>query len=276
MMMVSFGLYLTMSAALSQDFQKDVLPVLVNRCQGCHGAQQQMAGLRFDKDDPSIGRAATKIAERIASDKKGFRMPPVGAPLEAGEVASLRKWVEAGAKWPSGLVAASGKGSSHWAFQKPAKTAQGSIDRFIDARLKAENVAPSPQADRRTLYRRLSLDLTGLIPAASDVDAFVADARPDAYERAVDRMLASSHYGERWARYWLDLAHYADSDGYEKDLPRPHAWRYRHWVIDALNRDMPFDQFTREQLAGDLIPNATVDQRVAPGFLRAVLTNREA
>ncbi|MBS1833857.1 MAG: DUF1553 domain-containing protein [Acidobacteria bacterium] len=203
-------------------------------------------------------------------------MPPVGAPLEAGEVASLRKWVEAGAKWPSGLVAASGKGSSHWAFQKPVKAAQGSIDGFIDARLNAENVTPSPQADRRTLYRRLSLDLTGLIPAASDVDAFVADARPDAYERAVDRMLASSHYGERWARYWLDLAHYADSDGYEKDLPRPHAWRYRHWVIDALNRDMPFDQFTREQLAGDLIPNATVDQRVATGFLRAVLTNREA
>ncbi|BDC50027.1 chromosome segregation protein [Bryobacterales bacterium F-183] len=272
----SLGLFLTISAAaLAQDFQKDVLPVLAKRCQACHGSQQQMAGLRFDKSDPSIARSAAKIVERITSDKKGFRMPPVGAPLEAVEVASLRKWIEAGANWPSGVVASSAK-PSHWAFQKPVKPAQGNgVDHFINVRLKAENVEPSLQADRRTLYRRLSLDLTGLIPAAADVEAFVNDKRADAYERAVDRLLASPHYGERWARYWLDLAHYADSDGYEKDLPRPNAWRYRHWVIDAMNRDMPFDQFTREQLAGDLIPNATVEQKVATGFLRAVLTNRE-
>ena len=128
-----------------------------------------------------------------------------------------------------------------------------------------------PRHRKRRCIRRVSLDLTGLPPTPAEVDAFVRDTRPDAYERLVDRLLASPHYGERWARHWLDLARYADSDGYEKDLVRPYAWRYRNWVIDALNRDMPFDQFTVEQLAGDLLPNATTEQRVATGFHRNVL-----
>jgi cytochrome c553 len=255
-------------------FEKEVLPVFAKRCQACHGAQQQMAGLRLDREDSSLGRVAAKITERVASDKKGFRMPPVGEPLSDREIASIRSWVEAGAKWPAGVVA-SAKGALHWAFRPPVRKGS-SIDEWILARLKQEGIEPSPPADRRTLLRRVSLDLTGLPPTPEELRAFLEDQRPDAYERVVERLLASPHYGERWARYWLDLAHYADSDGYEKDLPRPHAWRYRHWVIDALNRDMPFDRFTLEQLAGDLLPNATVDQKVATGFLRCVLTNREA
>jgi hypothetical protein len=277
-MVLSIGLLLApslLSAQNAEVFHRDILPVFAKRCQGCHGQQQQMAGLRLDRGDPSIGKAAPKIVERISSDKKGFRMPPVGEPLSAVEIAAIKNWIEKGAVWPVGVVA-SGKGSSHWSFQAPRKLeAPGGIDGFVLAKLKAEGIEPSPAADKRTLIRRLSLDLTGLPPTPTDVQAFLTDSRPDAYERLVDRLLASPHYGERWARYWLDLAHYADSDGYEKDLPRPNAWRYRHWVIDAMNRDMPFDQFTLEQLAGDLLPNATLEQKVATGFLRCVLTNRE-
>src|SRR5205085_12410345 len=142
------------------------------------------------------------------------------------------------------------------------------IDKFVLARLEAERIEPSPMADRATLILRVSLDLTGLPPTPQEVENFLADQRPDAYERLVDRLLDSPHYGEKWARYWLDLAHYADSDGYEKDLERPWAWRYRQWVIDALNRDLPYDEFTIEQLAGDLLPNRNLNTLVATGFNR--------
>lgn len=261
----------------SVDFTTEVLPVFAKRCQGCHGAQQQMAGLRLDHANASVEKARAKIVERVASGKKGFRMPPVGEPLTAAEIGAIRGWVEKGAVWPEGISATGVKPSSHWAFQLPRRIPDrgGSIDEFIGARLRAEGIQPSPAADRRTLIRRLSLDLTGLPPRIEEIHLFLNDTRPGAYERLVDRLLSSPHYGERWGRYWLDLAHYADSDGYEKDLPRPHAWRYRQWVIEALNRDIPFDQFTLEQLAGDLIPDATVEQKVATGFLRCGLTNRE-
>jgi hypothetical protein len=278
-MFVAIGVWWIGLAAQSApvDFSKDILPVFAKRCQGCHGAQQQMAGLRLDRANPSVEKAASKIVGRVASDKKGFRMPPVGEPLTAAEVGAIRAWVESGAVWPAGVSATGTRTNSHWAFHPPRRATDGpaNVDGFVLAKLRAEGVQPSPPADRRTLIRRLSLDLTGLPPKPEEIQTFLSDTRPGAYERLVDRLLASPHYGERWARYWLDLAHYADSDGYEKDLPRPHAWRYRQWVIDALNRDMPFDEFTIEQLAGDLIPNATVEQRVATGFLRCVLTNRE-
>src|SRR5262249_13157171 len=159
------------------------------------------------------------------------------------------------------------KAADHWSFRpikrpappavKDAAWVRNDIDRFILARLEREGVAPSPEADRVTLLRRLSFDLIGLPPSPQEVDAFLADTAPGAYERVVDRLLASPHYGERWGRHWLDLARYADSDGYEKDTGRPFAWRWRDWVIDALNRDLPFDRFTVEQLAGDLLPGAT-------------------
>src|SRR5580658_3557069 len=254
----------------AQDFSKDVQPIFERRCQGCHGAAQQMSNLRLDSP-ASIARVVDgKLMERISSTKKGFMMPAVGAPLTAEEIGKIEAWVDAGAKFPA-VVAK----STHWSFQPIQRPAKTSIDAFILERLAKENIAPSPEADRRTLIRRVSLDLTGLPPSPREVESFVADKAPDAYEKLVDRLLASPHYGEKWARSWLDVAHYADSDGYEKDLSRPWAWRYRQWVIDALNRDEPFDQFTIQQIAGDLLPSAGTDDRVATGFLRNSLTNRE-
>jgi hypothetical protein len=258
------------SFCAAQDFSKDVQPIFEHRCQGCHGATQQMSNLRLDTPS-SIARVLDgKLIARISSTQKAFQMPPIGAPLTPEEIAKIKSWIDAGAKFPA-VVAK----STHWSFlpiQRPSKT---SIDAFILDRLAKENIAPSPEADRRTLLRRVSLDLTGLPPSPREVEDFVADQSPNAYEKLVDRLLASPHYGEKWARAWLDVAHYADSDGYEKDLSRPWAWRYRQWVIDALNRDEPFDQFTIQQIAGDLLPNPTTDDRVATGFLRNTLTNRE-
>ncbi|MEX2286186.1 MAG: DUF1549 and DUF1553 domain-containing protein [Planctomycetaceae bacterium] len=177
------------------------------------------------------------------------------------------------------------EGSSHWSFQPPERQvppavkntawARNAIDAFILANLEASAIEPAPEADRSTLIRRLSLDLLGLPPTPAEVNAFLSDTRDDAYERLVERLLASPHFGERWGRHWLDLARYGDSDGYEKDSFRPDAWRFRNWVIDAINADMPFDQFTIEQLAGDLLPGATPDQLVATGFHRQTLINTE-
>lgn len=245
-----------------------------------------MAGLRLDNAE-AVKNAHAKVLERVSSTKKGFMMPPVGERLDAKEIETIRAWIAAGARVPAGaVVAAAPATSKHWSFQPIKRSTEPAvknrawvrnpIDAFVLARLEAERIEPSPEASKTTLIRRLSLDLTGLPPTPQEVAEFLADTSPDAYERLVDRLLASRHYGEKWARHWLDLARYADSDGYEKDLARPYAWRYRNWVIQALNRDMPFDQFTTEQLAGDLLPNPTVEQRVATGFHRNVLTNREA
>ena len=274
------------------DFTRDVQPILNARCSGCHGPQQQMNGLRVDDSKALLNvvtpgdSASSKLMQRVSSTKKGFGMPPVGAPLTSAEIATLRDWIDQGAKITAAASHAADSKTSHWSFQpvhRPAvpevadKTwTRNPIDNFVLARLQSEHIQPSPEADRNTLIRRLSLDLTGLPPTPAETDAFITDKHPDAYERLVDRLLASPHYGEARARTWLDLAHYADSDGYEKDQTRPWAWRYRQWVIDAFNRDMPYDEFTVEQLAGDLLPGATVEQKVATGFLRNSLTNREA
>lgn len=190
----------------------------------------------------------------------------------------LRQWVAQGAEWPEMDP------RSHWAFQPVARAApppmegepwvRNDVDRFILTRLHQERLAPQPEADRPTLLRRLSLDLTGLPPTWPEVEAFVNDASPDAYERQVDRLLSSPHYGEHMARGWLDLARYADSNGYQVDLARS-IWPYREWVIRAFNRNQPFDQFTIEQLAGDLLPHATLEQRIATGFNRNTKVNDE-
>jgi mono/diheme cytochrome c family protein len=282
------------------DFARDVQPILAKRCFACHGPGQQMAGLRLDDSAAALkgthtgpvilpGKSAeSKLIHRIASTKKGFAMPPMGERLADADIAVLRAWIDQGAKMPavSPAAAQSAARPGHWSFQpirrpdvpqvKKSSWVRNPIDAFVLARLEAASVEPSPEAKKTTLIRRVSLDLTGLPPTPAEIDAVLNDTRPDAYERYVDSLLASPHYGERWARHWLDLARYADSDGYEKDLVRPYAWRYRNWVINALNDGMPFDQFTIEQLAGDLLPNATVEQRVATGFHRNVLTNREA
>jgi cytochrome c553 len=293
-MRILFWLLMCAGAAAAQEtFTTEVAPILKKRCIACHGAAMQTNGLRVDDgaalvaggySGPAVvpGKPAeSKLVARLKSHEKEFMMPPMGARLTAAEIATIERWIESGAKAPASKNAGPARRESkHWAFQpvkKPAAPAgAAAIDHFIGERLKKEGLTMSAEADRRTLIRRLKLDLLGLAPTVEETEAFVNDRRADAWERLVDGFLASPHYGERWARPWLDLARYADSDGYEKDNVRPHAWRYRQWVIDALNNDMGFDRFTIAQMAGDLLPGATVEDRVAMGFHRNVLTNREA
>jgi mono/diheme cytochrome c family protein len=280
------------------DFRGDVAPLLRQHCLACHGPEHPKGGLSLDTRRHALrgassgpvlaaGRsAASRLVHVVAGTAEdGLVMPPRGKRLSPQQVGLLRAWIDQGVTWPDGVVLAAPPGSRHWAFQplrRPALPAvkdqawpRNPIDRFVLTRLERERIAPAPEADRRTLIRRVSFDLIGLPPTPAEVDAFLADTRPDAYERVVDRLLASPHYGERWARPWLDLCHYADTDGYLQDMVRPVAWRYRHCLIDALNRDLPFDAFTRQQLAGDLLPGGTTEQLVATGFLRNTLSNRE-
>jgi hypothetical protein len=271
------------------DFAKDVAPILQRRCLACHNAATRSSGLRLDQREGLLaggysgkviqpGSSASSRLIRLVEGSEKIVMPPVGPRLKPGEVDTLRNWIDAGAKWPSGFAFRSPQParSTHWAFVAPdTSQAQSTIDHFILGRLNKLGISPSPPAERHTLVRRVSLDLTGLPPSPADVDKFENDARPEAYRELVDRLLDSPHFGERWARPWLDLARYADSDGYETDQLRPHAWRWRQWVIDALNRNLPYDQFTIQQIAGDLLPAATLDQKIATGFHRNTLSNRE-
>ena len=283
-------------ARIQVDFSRDIQPLLKKRCILCHGPQQQMNGLRLDQKDAAMkGGASGRAIEagdsahsrliRLVSGADGKVMPPAGPRLSAAEIGLLRAWIDQGAVWPVLQASAQPQLTSHWAFQgirPPSLPAvrnrawlRNSVDNFILARLESEGITPSPEASKATLIRRVTLDLTGLLPTPLEIQDFLADNRPDAYGRLVDRLLASPHYGEKWARYWLDLARYADSDGYEKDRSRPWAWRYRQWVIEALNRDLPFDDFTIQQLAGDLLPNRNIQNLIATGFNRNTLTNRE-
>jgi hypothetical protein len=271
------------------DFGRDVKPIFERACSGCHGAKAQMGGLRLDARDLAArairpGRAAASpLYQRVAGLGEQARMPMGAKPLAAAEIAIIRDWIDQGAQWPDAHTVKA-ELRKHWAFTPPVRPAlpvvrrtawcASPIDRFILARLEREGLTPSPEAARATLLRRLSLDLTGLPPTPAELDRFLGDPRPDAYRREVERLLASPHYGERWARVWLDAARYADSDGYEKDKPRQ-VWFYRDWVIDALNRDLPYNRFLVEQIAGDLLPNATQDERVATGFLRNSMINEE-
>jgi hypothetical protein len=221
---------------------------------------------------------------RVATAEPDLVMPPKGDRLTAEQIGLLRAWIDQGATWPDHLASPATEKATHWAFLPPSRPAEppvkevswarNSIDRFILARLEKEGLKPSPEADKITLIRRLSLDLTGLPPTIEEVDRFVADPATDAYEMLVERLLASPHYGERWGRHWLDAARYADSDGYEKDKAR-YIWFYRDWVVNAFNRDLPYDQFIIEQLAGDQLPNPSQDQVVATGFLRNSMVNEE-
>jgi mono/diheme cytochrome c family protein len=278
------------------DFAHEVFPILEARCFECHGPDKQKAGLRLDAKASFLkggksglpilaGEAAASLLfQRVSTTDTDDMMPPKGERLTAEQVALIRAWIDQGASWPDGVGAASAEVKHHWAYVPPWRPEppavklrnwpRNDLDRFILARLEQEGLRPAPEADRATLIRRVSLDLTGLPPSPAEVDAFREDRRPDAYERLVARLLASPHYGERWARPWLDMARYADTTGYEKDERRSN-WPYRDWVIHALNRDLPFDQFTLEQLAGDLLPDATTEQKVATGFHRNTMTNTE-
>jgi mono/diheme cytochrome c family protein len=289
------------SRAQAVDYARDIAPIFAAHCIECHGATKAMGQLRLDLKTLAlkggIGGAviipgnsrASRLIKRITGTGDEPRMPMNRAPLTPEQITLVSRWIDEGASWPDAATDSIIHNTpsviqKHWAYIKPARPelptvtnaawVKNAIDRFVLARLEREELKPSVEADRATLARRLYLDLTGLPPSVKEVDEFVADQSQQAYEQLVDRLLASPHYGERWARPWLDLARYADSNGYEKDRPRV-MWKYRDWVINALNRDMPFDQFTIEQLAGDMLPGATVDQKIATGFHRNTLLNQE-
>lgn len=274
------AMLIAMAATEAPRYNRDVRPILAEHCFVCHGQDggARKADLRLDTAEGAAGVlgggvAASALLARVASDDADMRMPPSGPGLSAKEIGILRDWVAAGAVY-----------EPHWAYVPPVRPETPSvkdddwvrtpIDAFVLARLEAEGLAPAPEADAYTLIRRLSYDLTGLPPAVADADAFANDASPERADKAVDRLLASPHYGEHMARYWLDLARYADSAGYHIDAKRT-MWPYRDWVIGAYNANMPFDRFTIEQIAGDMLPEATIDQRIATGFHRNTMFNEE-
>lgn len=284
-------------AAEPVDFVKQVKPILQAHCISCHGPEEVEAGLRLDfgvllQRGGDRGAAivpgkpeVSLLYQSLIGKGKVPSMPFELEQLPAEKIETVRLWIEQGAKVPeSDRPSADGVRSEHWAFQQIDRPAYpgvkqtdwplNGIDWFVLSRLEAEGLTPSAEADRATLIRRLSLDLHGVLPSPADVATFQSDDQPGAYERLVDRMLASPRYGERWGRHWLDIARYADSNGFTIDGPRS-IWPYRDWVIQALNSGMSFEQFITEQLAGDLLPNATRDQIVATGFHRNTLINQE-
>ena len=271
------------SISQAVEFNRDIRPILSDKCFTCHGPDpsQRMSKLRLDTEAGAFADLGERFAivpgeparsemyRRISSSEPAVRMPPAfsGRTLTPQQIDLIRRWIEQGAKWQA----------QHWSFIPPRTPAlprvhnrswpRNSIDFFVLERLEREGLSPSGEADKATLIRRVSLDLTGLPPTPAEIDAFLQDPSPNAYEKVVDRLLDSPRYGERMAAQWLNAARYADTNGYQTDAERS-MWRWRDWVIDAFNRNMPFDQFTIEQIAGDMLPNPTLEQRIATGFNR--------
>jgi len=277
-------------------FQAQIAPVLEEHCYACHGYGKRKGGLSLESFADAVtggdtgpalvpGKSAeSELIRRIASSEMDERMPPKGDPLPEETITRFRAWIDEGASWGDAEAGESAGESDHWAFRTPeppplpdaatCEWVRNPIDAFTLATMREHGLEPSPEAGRYALIRRLSLDLAGLPPSPEEVEAFVHDSSPDAYEALVDRLLASPHFGERMAIRWLDAARYADTNGFEKDRPRS-IWPYRDWVIDAFNENLPFDRFAIEQIAGDLLPNATEKQRIATGFLRNSMINEE-
>lgn len=287
-LIVALALSPLFGMAASVEFSRDVRPILATKCYACHGpdADKREADLRLDVREEAVKEAITpgdpgqsEFWHRISTDDPDDVMPPPSSPkpLTDTERSTLRQWISEGAEY-----------QEHWSFQpiqrpQPSATrhadgVHNSVDLFIRAKLDQHQLRPAPEADPATLIRRLTLDLTGLPPTPAEVEAFVRDYAENrqAYDRLVTRLLASPHFGERWGRHWLDMARYADSNGFLGDGLRPEAWRYRDWVIDSFNLDLPFDQFTIEQLAGDLLPKPSPSQLTATGFHRNAAINTEA
>ena len=279
------------SAEPKVDFAREIRPLLAKKCFACHGPDEEHreGGLRLDMQEGATKKLETgeiavvagksgesELVRRIQSSDDELRMPPkaTGITLTEAQKGLFKRWIDEGASY-----------APHWAYVKPVRHPlpevkqkdwpKGAVDSFILAKLEQNGLAPMPAADKYTLIRRVSLDLRGLPPTPQEVEAFVKDEDPKAYEKVVDKFLADPAYGERWARMWMDQARYADSRGYGSDPLRPNIWRYRDWVIDAFNANKPYDQFTTEQIAGDLLPNATLDQKVATAFHRNTMTNTE-
>ncbi|HEV8290849.1 MAG TPA: PSD1 and planctomycete cytochrome C domain-containing protein [Tepidisphaeraceae bacterium] len=286
------GLLLLASAAPTLaaqiDFDRDIRPIFAQHCYECHGTDKAKGGLRLNDPKTALSElksgnhaivannpAKSELLRRVKSADADEYMPPKGERLTPDQIEKLQQWIQDGAKW-----------EIHWAYRpitrpplptianRKSQTANP-IDLFILHELEKRNIAPSPPADPYTLIKRLYYDLLGLPPSLDEADRFAADPSDRAYQDLIDRLLANEHFGERWGRHWLDKARYADSDGYEKDSERFDAWKYRDWVIDAFNRDLPFDQFTIQQLAGDLLPNASENDKLATAFHRQTLTNKE-
>ncbi len=284
------GLVMQPAVAAKVDFNREVRPILSENCYTCHGPDsgKRKAGLRLDLKEDALARLKSEnfaivpghpekssLVERLLTKDEDEHMPPVktGKHLTPAQIEILRRWISEGAEW-----------QGHWSFIKPERPelpevkhagwARNPIDQFILARIEKENLKPAPEADKATLLRRVTFDLTGLPPTPAEVDAFLRDRKPRAYERVVDRLLAAPRYGEHEARFWLDVARYGDTHGLHLDNERS-MWPYRDWVVGAFNRNLPFDQFTVEQLAGDLLPNATREQKVASGFNRCNVSTSE-
>ena len=260
-------------------FEAKIRPVLIRECIPCHGASQQKGGLRLDIEPKS---SDIKRIKAVLTDGNAVQMPPSGA-LSANVKADIMRWLDSGAPWPKAKASKFGASDSkhHWAFLPPKRPpvpkvgkspSVNPIDAFINQRLATTKINATGKADRLTLIRRATYDLTGLPPTPQEVDAFLADKRPGAWERVIDRLLKSPHYGEKWGRFWLDIVHYADTAGENSDHPLPHMWKYRNWVIDAFNRNLPYTTFLEHQLAGDLMADklagdAARNARIATGFL---------
>ena len=274
------------TASVSLDFNRDIRPILSENCFTCHGPDEgtRKANLRFDTKEGAFAKAGVIVAgnaansrliKRIVTTDPDTIMPPPssGHKLTKDQIDLLTRWINEGANW--GL---------HWSFVTPQRPSlpkvkdtnwpRNPIDYFVLAQLEQEGLKPSPEADKAMLLRRVTLDLTGLPPTQNELDEFLTDTAPNAYEKAVDRLLVSPRYGERMAFRWLDAARYSDTHGYQRDGDRT-MWRWRDWVIDAFNQNLPFDQFTIQQLAGDLLPNPTIEERLATGFNRNNRANSE-
>src|SRR5688572_23350051 len=283
------------------DFDRQIQPIFQRSCIKCHGPEKQKGGLRLDRSKDAMGALdsgkqaiipakpnESELVRRVTTADPDDRMPPKSDPLPAAEIQLLRSWIEQGAKWPESKIAGpttrpemvvTVDDRQHWSYL-PLRTAgipsvkatgwaKNTIDHFIVAALESKDLRPNPVADRRTLIRRVYFDMLGLPPTPEEVDQFLSDPSPDAYEKLVDRVLASPHYGERWGRHWLDVARYADSDGLESDADRPDAYHYRDFVIRALNDDMSYQTFVRLQLAGDEYEPDNPRAVAATGFLTA-------
>jgi len=266
------------------DFVKDVRPIFAASCYSCHGDKKRKGDLRLDRKTSALhsdaivpGKSAdSPLIQRVAGLDGDMKMPPKGPGLTAEQVGILRAWIDQGAVWPEETNADS---TRHWAYQplknpptpavKRRDWVRTPIDAFVLAGLEAKGLTPSPPADRRTLLRRVTFDLLGLPPTPAEIDAFLNDHSADAYEKVVDRLLASPHYGERWARHWMDVIHFAETHGHDQDVPRDNAWPYRDYLIRSFNEDRPYARFVEEQLAGDIIYPNNPQGRVATGFIAA-------
>jgi len=293
------GLWLCATSLFAQQtgvslFEEKVQPILRTNCIACHSEKNISSGLSVETKESIVrggnrgpvvksGDPSASLLIDAVKQTGALKMPP-GRKLKDDQIAVLEQWVKEGLPMPAALLKSKRPGADHWAFQAPKRVPpptvrnaawiKNPIDAFILQKLDQANLTPSPEADKATLLRRVSLDLIGLPPTPKELADFLNDSRPDAYEHAVDRLLASPHYGERWARVWLDIARYADSDGYTIDAPRE-MWQYRDWVINSINKDQPFSDFVIEQMAGDMLPNPNTEQLIATGFHRNTPSNFE-